>query len=124
MKRILFILTIFFGLFCSGCAQNAQYTSLSNQEFAKVIKQKKVQVVDVRSLSEFSSGHLRKAVNIDVNCKDFDNRIEKLNKKKPVAVYCRSGRRSKIAAQKLSSKGFKVYELDKGIQQWDGKIVK
>ena len=124
MKRILFILTIFFGLFCSGCAQNAQYTSLSNQEFAKVIKQKKVQLVDVRTPSEFNAGHLPNAVNLDVNCKDFDNRIEKLNKKKPVAVYCRSGRRSKIAAQKLSSKGFKVYELDKGIQQWDGRIVK
>lgn len=123
MKKFLLILAIFFGLFCSGCAQNAQYTSLSNQEFAKVIKQKKVQLVDVRSFSEYNSGHLNKAINIDVNCKDFDNRIEKLNKKKPVAVYCRSGRRSKIAAQKLSSKGFKVYELDKGIQQWDGEIV-
>lgn len=123
MKKLLLILVVFFGFLGCGCSQNVKYTSMTNSEFAKVIKQKKTQVVDVRSLSEFSSGHLRKAVNIDVNCKDFDNRIEKLNKKKPVAVYCRSGRRSKIAAQKLSDKGFTVYELDKGIQQWDGEIV-
>lgn len=123
MKKILLFITIFFGLVCSSCAQNAQYTSLNNKEFAKVVKQKKTQVVDVRSTAEFTAGHLAKAVNIDVNCKDFGRQIEKLNKKKPVAVYCRSGRRSKIAAQQLADKGFKVYELDKGIQQWDGEIV-
>lgn len=123
MKKILLILTIFIGSICCSCAQNASYTSLSNSEFAKVIHQKKAQVVDVRTPSEFNAGHLPKAVNMDVNCKDFNNRIDKLNKKKPVAVYCRSGRRSKIAAQILSDKGFTVYELDKGLQQWDGKIV-
>ena len=60
---------------------------------------------------------------MDVNGKDFESKIDNLNKKKPVAVYCRSGRRSKIAAQKLADKGFEVYELDKGIMQWDGEIV-
>ena len=125
MKRILFILTIFFGLFCSGCAQNAQYTSLSNQEFAKVIKQRKTQVVDVRSEAEYAQGHLVKAINIDVN-KNFNKQAEeKLDKKKPVAVYCVSGVRSKSAAYKLSKLGFEtIYELNTGIRKWDGKIVK
>lgn len=105
-------------------AQNAAYTSLDNKDFAKIVKQKKMQVVDVRTTAEFATGHLPKAVNMDVNSKDFDQQIEKLNKKKPVAVYCRSGRRSKVAAGKLADKGFKVYELDKGIIQWDGEIEK
>lgn len=123
MKKILLILTIFFGLISGSCAQNAQYTSLNNKEFAKVVKQKKAQVVDVRSTAEFATGHLVNAINMDVNGKDFESKIDNLNKKKPVAVYCRSGRRSKIAAQKLADKGFEVYELDKGIMQWDGEIV-
>lgn len=124
MKKFLLILAIFFGLMGVSSAQNAAYTSLDNKDFAKVVKQKKTQVVDVRTTAEFATGHLPKAVNMDVNSKDFDQQIEKLNKKKPVAVYCRSGRRSKVAAGKLADKGFKVYELDKGIMQWDGEIEK
>lgn len=124
MKKLLLILAIFLGLMGFSSAQNAAYTSLDNKDFAKVVKQKKMQVVDVRTTAEFATGHLPKAVNMDVNSKDFDQQIEKLNKKKPVAVYCRSGRRSKVAAGKLADKGFKVYELDKGIIQWDGEIEK
>lgn len=124
MKKFLLILAFFLGLMGVSSAQNAAYTSLDNKDFAKVVKQKKMQVVDVRTTAEFATGHLPKAVNMDVNSKDFDQQIEKLNKKKPVAVYCRSGRRSKVAAGKLADKGFKVYELDKGIIQWDGEIEK
>lgn len=124
MKKFLLILAFFLGLMGVSSAQNAAYTSLDNKDFAKIVKQKKTQVVDVRTTAEFATGHLPKAVNMDVNSKDFDQQIEKLNKKKPVAVYCRSGRRSKVAAGKLADKGFKVYELDKGIIQWDGEIEK
>ena len=41
-----------------------------------------------------------------------------LNKNQDVAVYCRSGRRSRTAAELLVKKGFKVYNLDKGILNW------
>ena len=41
-----------------------------------------------------------------------------LNKEQPVAVYCRSGRRSRTAADLLVKKGYKVYNLDKGILNW------
>lgn len=124
MKKTIFLLAILLGFMGVGSAQNATYSSLGNKDFAKIVKEKKTQVVDVRTPAEFVTGHLPQAVNIDVNSKDFDKQIEKLNKKKPVAVYCRSGRRSKVAAGKLADKGFKVYELDKGIIQWDGEIVK
>jgi len=39
-------------------------------------------------------------------------------KDKPIALYCRSGKRSKKAAAILSRKGYKVYELDKGFIGW------
>ena len=44
-----------------------------------------------------------------------------LNKEKKVAVYCRSGRRSRTAAEQLTQKGFKVYNLNKGILHWKEK---
>jgi rhodanese-related sulfurtransferase len=48
-----------------------------------------------------------------------------LNKDQEVAVYCRSGRRSRTAADILVKKGFKVYNLDKGIMNWmeEGRTV-
>ena len=64
------------------------------------------------------------AVNIDVNGTDFSEQIKKLDKKVPVAVYCRSGRRSKLAADQLVNSGYAVTELDGGIISWQGEIEK
>ena len=41
-----------------------------------------------------------------------------LQKEKPVALYCRSGKRSKKAATILSAKGYVVYDLDEGFEGW------
>ena len=43
---------------------------------------------------------------------------------RPVAVYCRSGRRRKVAAEKLTDNGFSVTELDGGIISWKGELTK
>lgn len=123
MKKIFFLLLMLIGLICCAPAQSSSYKSLSNSEFTQIINQKKTQLVDVRTKDEFKTGHLPNAINIDVNSPDFDKNIQQLNKKNPVAVYCRSGRRSKIAAQKLSEKGFTVYELNTGIMKWDGNVT-
>lgn len=123
MKKFILFLAIFLGLICGSCAQNIQFTSLSNQEFAKVIKQKKVQLVDVRTPAEYAQGHIPHAINIDVN-NNFNKQAEaKLDKKKPVAVYCAGGVRSKSAAYKLSKMEFgTIYNLKSGFDKWDGKI--
>ncbi|MDE5890554.1 MAG: rhodanese-like domain-containing protein, partial [Bacteroidales bacterium] len=61
------------------------------------------------------------AVNIDVKREDFDELAAAwLDLGRPVAVYCRSGARSKVAAKRLAGKGFKVYELNHGIMNWNG----
>ncbi len=125
MKRLFVLMVLCLGLACCGTAQNSGFTSLGNEEFAKVIQKKKTQLVDVRTPKEYAEGHLPKAINLDVNNKSFETIAEeKLNKRKPVAVYCRSGKRSKIAATKLSAQGYTVYELDRGILHWDGEVVK
>ena len=66
----------------------------------------------------------RFAVSIDLDREDFFEQMDCLDKDKPVAVYCRGGRRSKIAAERFVGKGFEVTELDGGIITWEGEIEK
>lgn len=78
------------------------------------------QLVDVRTPEEFAEGHLIGAQNYDWNNADFAINIGALDKSKPVLVYCRSGNRSKEAADHLRSNGFTaVFELDGGISAWE-----
>jgi phage shock protein E len=63
-------------------------------------------VIDVRTPAEFAAGHIAGAQNIDVEASDFKDRIATLDPKAPYLVYCRSGRRSAIAAQQMVDAGF------------------
>lgn len=77
------------------------------------------QLVDVRTPGEYVEGHLKNAVNIDWNGNDFEAGAQKLDKTKPVFVYCFVGGRSKEAAAFLSEKGFTtVYNMDGGYRKW------
>jgi rhodanese-related sulfurtransferase len=80
----------------------------------------KAQILDVRTKEEFSEGHLAKAALIPWTDKDFTDRAAKeLNPRKPVLVYCRSGRRSTEAAAALVKLGFsEVHNLAGGIVAW------
>jgi rhodanese-related sulfurtransferase len=80
--------------------------------------------VDARTPEEFSEGHIPGAVNMDVKSADFDAQIATLNPVRPVAVYCRSGRRSKLAAERMTNAGLQVTELAEGILSWKGEVVK
>lgn len=98
-----------------SCNAQNSYTSQSNADFTKTISNKNVQLVDVRTANEFNAGHINNALNIDVNETDFSQKVDSLlNKNQPVAVYCRSGKRSKRAAEILVNKGFTVFELNTG----------
>lgn len=77
------------------------------------------QVLDVRTPEEFQSGHIKGAVNINFYDEDFKQQLNKLDKGKPVFVYCRSGKRSGKTAAMLNELGFKaVYDLEGGITAW------
>lgn len=109
------------GWLFSGCCSTEDFISQSNQEFAATISDSNAQLVDVRTAEEFADGHIPGAVNIDVKRADFDELASAgLDLGRPVALYCRSGARSKTAAKRLAGKGFKVYELDRGFMNWDG----
>ena len=108
---------------CKGEGR-ATFESVDQTQFALEIANPDVQIVDVRTMAEYADGHIPGAVNIDVNSPEFDSAITTLNKEHTVALYCRSGRRSKIAADKVASAGYKVVELDGGILSWQGEVVK
>ena len=96
-----------------------EIVSVGVDEFARAIADSAVQLVDVRTAGEYSQGTIPGSVNIDVNSGEFGVTADSLlDKSRTVAVFCRSGRRSKKAAEILSLNGFNVVELDKGYNSW------
>lgn len=94
-------------------------TPLSVSEFAASIASPDVQLVDVRTPEEFANGNIPGSVNIDVLSGHFgETASASLDRNRTVAVYCRSGNRSKNAAKMLSMMGYNVLELDKGYNAW------
>lgn len=72
-------------------------------------------VIDVRTPSEFASGHMKGARNIDVQSASFGSVIANLNPIDTYFVYCHSGRRSAVATSQMRQKGIShIYELAGG----------
>ncbi len=102
----------------AGIAQ--QKTVLPVNDFEKAIQAKDIQLVDVRTPQEFATGYIKGAVNADwQNEPLFAAQAKKLDKTKPVYVYCLSGVRSGKAADWLATNGFTtIINLDGGIKAW------
>ena len=120
MKRIILTLIMgfsFFGLL----GQTDKFKTVDAKEFAAFIKDTtKVTVLDVRTAAEHAEGFIPGThFNIDV-LEDTYTKIatETLPKDKSVALYCRSGNRSKNAARILADKGYQVVELGTGFRGW------
>ena len=109
------ILSMLFG----GNPPNENTTVLSPEEFKENIFNKKVQLIDVRTPREFQYSHIKGAKNIDFNAGSFKTEFNKLDKNKPVYIYCRTGSRSRHASNKLYDMGFKeIYDLKGGIVRY------
>ena len=117
---IFFVCAFSLGLWACAGKQKVEYKNLSSAQFEELIKNPNVQLVDVRTLAEHMEGHIPGSININVKDEEgFPTAVDELlDKGREVAVYCRSGRRSRTAAELLVKKGFKVYNLDKGILNW------
>jgi len=118
-----YFILIFSYLFIS-CTEtiNKGVTLLDPVQFEEKIKDKNIQLVDVRTPSEWESGVIEDPLRINFLESDFKEKVEKLDKTKPIVVYCKSGGRSGKAAKLLSEIGFKeVYDLKGGILNWKNK---
>lgn len=122
MKKSLVTLLLSTSLMClilSCSNDNMNYISVDVEEFEAAISDTTVQVLDVRTAEEYMEGHIARSINIDVKTDTFEvGANTRLDKSHTVALYCRSGRRSKKAAEILSNNGFKVIELNEGITSW------
>ena len=83
------------------------------------MKKDGAQLIDVRTSREFSAGTIDGAKNIDYNGETFEKQMKKLDKTKPVLVFCAAGGRSENAAELLKEWGFtEVYDLEGGYNGW------
>lgn len=114
MKKILFLM----GCFIATLNLQAQ-EKVSAEDIIKVKDQPASQLLDVRTAKEFAEGHIQNAQNIDWTKKEsFQASVEKLDKSKPVYVYCLGGGRSKQAAAYLAERGYQVFEYNGGMMDW------
>jgi rhodanese-related sulfurtransferase len=108
--------TITLALILTGCSQDSNSADLNVTEFYTKSQEAGVISLDVRTAQEFAEGHLKNAININVESGNFENEIANLDKTATYAVYCRSGRRSAVAVDLMQKAGFtKLFNLDGGV---------
>lgn len=122
----LLTLVILFTIISCQSQTSESIKTIEVKAFAKEIKSsKKPQLLDVRTPTEYTEGHIDNALNIDWQGSHFEHEVQKLDKNKAVYVYCRSGKRSLKASEKLVELGFKkIYNLDGGFLQWTSENQK
>ncbi|MBO5919622.1 MAG: rhodanese-like domain-containing protein [Bacteroidales bacterium] len=130
MKRL--GLAVVLGVLLISCANNAQQNNVEQQmsaapvignlnveQFGELIKDTTVVLLDVRTPQEFAQGCIEGALNIDVKDSLFIKNVQAaIPAGAKVAVYCRSGRRSMMAAEQMLEKGYVPVNLDGGILAW------
>lgn len=114
-------LPFLFLLIVLGCNSGAQSNTVQTaDEFEQSIKDKNIQLLDVRTSGEFRIGHIKGSLQANWNNEqEFIERVAALDKKRPVYVYCLSGGRSAAAATWLTENGYtKVVNLEGGFNSW------
>lgn len=115
MKKISLALTA--AVLFAACGNDAKNIhTVEADDFATVIGQKQLTLIDVRTAEEYAEGHIEGAVNIDVKQDTFAEQAKELGD--TVAVYCLRGSRSMKAATLLAKEGREVYNLAGGITAW------
>ena len=134
-KGYLAVIIMATALFMIGCSRGQimdgdgmineyTYSQISQDEAKKMMAEDGVIIVDVRRADEFAEGHIPDAINIANESIDGSPPEELPDKEQKILIYCRSGRRSKEAAEKLAAMGYtNIYEFG-GIIDWTGDIVK
>lgn len=108
----------------SSKEKTAESSVLSVAEFAEIISDENVMLIDVRTPGEYENGFIEGAVNIDIKAGDFESKIKHFDKETPIAVYCAKGGRSASAAAAFKKLGFKmIYDLEGGYTAWSSESV-
>ena len=108
LTLILFALFLTVGAYAQTGQGKLSDTHKSPETIIQEVKAGKAYLVDVRTPEEYGEGHLSHSKNIDFRSTDFKTQISKLDRSKPVYLYCRSGNRSGKAADTLQTLDFKA----------------
>lgn len=123
MKKILGFSLLLVVLVFSGCLQTSKEKAIqvvTSEEMQTLLELDNVQLIDVRTPEEYAEGYIKNFQNIDFFSETFDADILKLDKDKPVILYCKKGGRSAKCAEKMLEAGFvKIYDLQGGISKWE-----
>ena len=121
------LLTLALPFGCVGCSDggSASYDQISGAEAKALMdNERDYIIIDARTQSEYDQGHVPGAIMIPEY--EIADRAEKElpDKNQLILVYCRSGRRSKIAAEELVKLGYTNVKEFGGIIDWEYEIVK
>lgn len=125
MKKYIFLLLLVFML--AGCSaspdsQNSGYRQITMDEAVTLMEEETDYIIlDVRTPEEFKEGHIPDAVNVPNETIDEEEISELPDKEQMILVYCRSGNRSKQAAEKLAALGYTNIIEFGGINDWIGE---
>ena len=134
MKKILCIISAILCIFLTACGNNspentegekAMFEQITPQEAKKIMDSGEEHIIlDVREQDEFDEGHIPRAILISYT--EIENKAEEmlLDKDAQILVYCRSGRRSKIASESLSKLGYTNIKEFGGIIDWPYEVEK
>ena len=148
MKKVLYITSILLCILLSGCGdatsigiiggadgptsiiiaekgETAMYEQISAEEAKRIMDSDEEHIIlDTREQDEFDSGHIPGAILIPYT--EIENKAIELipDKDKLILVYCRSGRRSKIAAESLAKLGYTNVKEFGGIIDWSYEVEK
>ena len=124
MKKVMFVSLAFVAFVISSCVQcsishtGGYFRRVDVAEFKEFIANPDVQLVDVRTAEEYNAGHIPGSINIDI-LKGHEELAATLDPERPVALYCRSGRRSETAGWVLEKVFFRnVVDLKGGYSEW------
>ncbi|WP_034059899.1 rhodanese-like domain-containing protein [Lacinutrix jangbogonensis] len=113
------VLILMVSVFSCSTKTKSGITVVSVEEMETLLDIDNVQLVDVRTPNEYKLGHISHSQNIDFFSPTFEADIVKLDKEKPVILYCKSGKRSAKCAEKMLEAGFeKIYDLKGGFTEW------
>ncbi|MEI6408546.1 MAG: rhodanese-like domain-containing protein [Bacteroidota bacterium] len=123
MKYLFGILSILLSLSSCTSGSSGAIDINADQVESMLQSDRSIQLVDLRTPLELqTTGFIDGAQNINFNGPDFSAQISKLDKNKPLMVYCAAGGRSGRAAPQLVKMGFaKVYNYTGGMNDWKSK---
>ncbi len=125
MKYIAMIMALLFLTGCAAAPAEASYRQIGMDEAIKMMAEETDYIIlDVRRADEFADGHIPGAIHVANESIGSGEIPELPDKDQLILVYCRSGRRSKEASQKLADLGYTNIVEFGGILDWPGEIEK